>query len=127
MMLLLTTLLNLVLKTGTMLTDWTVGIIKPLYQGKGSKLCADNYRGITLLSCIRKLFTSTINERLTSYLNGVGFLGEEQAGFRAGSSTSDHFFVLHNVIDLYLYYKKCVYCALIDYKKAFDLVERRLL
>ena len=49
---------------------------------------------------------------------------EEQAGFRKGYSTQDHIFVLHSIIALYLRNKKRVYCAFIDYKKAFDMVDR---
>ena len=54
-------------------------------------------------------------------------LGEEQAGFRSGYSTIDHIFTLHTLVDLYLYKKERLYCAFIDYKKAFDFVDRTLL
>ena len=87
----------------------------------------NNYRGITLLSSIGKLFTSIINTRLTNYLNNVGLLGEDQAGFRAGYSRSDHIFTLKCIIDIYLQSKKRVYCGFVDYKKAFDLVNRSAL
>ena len=36
----------------------------------------------------------------------------------------DHVFVLSSAIDIYLQNRKRVYCAFIDYKKAFDLVDR---
>ena len=39
-------------------------------------------------------------------------------------STLDHIFVLHSLIDLYLSRRERVYCAFVDYKKAFDLVDR---
>jgi hypothetical protein len=84
----------------------------------------DNYRGITLLSCLGKLFTSLINNRLNIYLEETNLLGIEQAGFRDGFSTLDHIFTLHCLIDLYLHKKKRIYCCFIDYKKAFDLVDR---
>jgi len=51
-------------------------------------------------------------------------LGEEQAGFREGYSTNDHIFTLSSLIELYLHRQKRLYCAFIDYKKAFDLVDR---
>ena len=41
-----------------------MGTIIPLYKNKGSRMDPDNYRGITLLSCVGKLFTAAINERL---------------------------------------------------------------
>ena len=54
-------------------------------------------------------------------------LGREQAGFREGYSTIDHAFVLHLVIELYQSVRKRVFCAFIDYRKAFDSIDRSLL
>ena len=79
------------------------------------------YRGITLLSCIGKLFTYCLNHRLCSYIECQQIIGNEQAGFRSGHSTIDHIFALHTLIDLYLNKKKRLYGALIDYKKEFDV------
>ena len=115
---------NMVLSTGIVPKEWCLGIIKPLYKKKGSAADPDNYRGITLLSCISKLFTAMINYRLTNYLEGIGVIGCEQIGFREGYSTMDHLFVLSSIINLYLFKSRRLYCAFIDYKKAFDLVER---
>ena len=60
-------------------------------------------------------------------MNESGLLGHEQAGFRAGHSTMDHVFLLHHVIDFYRQRGKQVYCAFVDYSKAFDLVNRSAL
>ena len=68
---------------------------------------------------------------LTEFVNVNKIIGEEQAGFRSGYSTHDHIFTLHAIIDLYLNMfnkkQKRLYCAFIDYSKAFDLVDRALL
>ena len=114
---------NIVLETGIIPTDWTIGLIKPIHK-KGSTDDPDNYRGITLLSCIGKCFTAIINTCLTKYLDCVGIIGEEQAGFRHGYSTLDHIFVFHSILSIYLHKKRKVYVAFIDYKKAFDLIDR---
>ena len=52
-------------------------------------------------------------------------LGEEQAGFKYGYSTIDHIFVLKTIIELYQSDRKRVYCAYIDYRKAFESLEFR--
>ena len=54
----------------------------------------------------------------------MGQIGDEQAGFRFGYSTMDHIFTLHAIINMYLGKGKRVYCAFIDYKKAFDFIDR---
>lgn len=118
-------LFNLILDNGMVPTEWCIGVIVPLYKNnKGNLKDPDNYRGITLLSCIGKLFTALINNRIVGYLDRIGALGDEQAGFRDGFSTIDHIFVLNSVINIYLSKQKRLYCAFIDYKKAFDLVDR---
>ena len=120
----ITNLFNLILDSGVIPTNWCLGIIIPLYKNKGSVNDPDNYRGITLLSCLSKLFTSALNNIITIFLERFDSIGEEQAGFRAGYSTMDHVFVLNSIIDIYLQKRKRVYCAFIDYKKAFDQVDR---
>ena len=115
---------NIVLKTGIVPDIWCIGLILPLYKNKGDINDPDNYRGITLLSCIGKLFTAIVNVRLTSYVDAIGVIGEEQAGFRYSYSTIDHIFTLHTIIEFYLKKKKKLFCAFIDYKKAFDFVDR---
>ena len=113
---------NLVLLSGIVPTDRCIGFIKTIYKKKGSIDDPDNYHGITLLSCIGKLFTASINTRLTTCLDEASIIGEEQAGFRGGYSILDHIFVLHSLVELSR--RKRLYCAFISYKKAFDLVDR---
>ena len=120
----ITNLFNLVLKTGVVPSNWCVGVIIPLFKNKGSVNNVDNYRGITLLSVIGKLFTSALNERLSQFLDKTGVRGEEQAGFRPGYSTLYQIFILHTLIGLYLHNRKRLYCCFIDYSKAFDLIDR---
>ena len=54
----------------------------------------------------------------------MNILNEEQAGFRKIFSTTDHIFNLKCLIDLYLFRGKRTLFAFIDYKKAFDSVNR---
>ena len=48
-------LFNIVLNTGIVPKDWTIGIIHPIYKNKGCKNDPLKYRGITILSCFGKL------------------------------------------------------------------------
>ena len=121
-------LFNKVLNTGQIPESWTIGMILPLYKNKGDRGDFDNYRGITILSCLGKLFTAVINARLNKFASEVNLINENQTGFRKRYSTLDHIFLLNNVIDLLV--KKGgqkLYCAFVDYKKAFDTVWRSAL
>ena len=114
---------NLILNTGFVPDVWCQGLIMPLYKAKGSREDPNNYRGITLLSCLGKLFTACINSRIAQYMYDDAKIGYEQAGFRPEFSTIDHIFTLHAIIEYYKSKKGRVYCAFIDYSKAFDLID----
>ena len=98
-------------------------------KNKGKKSDANNYRGITILSCLGKLFTSVINDRLTKYADETKLINENQTGFRKNYSTLDHIFLLNNIIDILVKNAKGkkLFCAFVDYKKAFDTVWRSAL
>ena len=117
-------LFNLILDSGLIPDAMPKGTILPIYKNKGDICDPDSYRGITILSCFGKVFTAVLNQRLNNYLESTGLLIEEQAGFRKHYSTTDHIFSLKILVDFYLYKKKRLYCAFIDYRKAFDSVNR---
>ena len=60
---------------------------------------------------------------MNDFVNAIGLLGEEQAGFRNGYSTINHVLVRHYIVDIYLHERKQLFCTFIDYSKAFDLVD----
>ena len=107
---------NKVLATGILPEEWLIGVIFPLYKNKGDVNDLHNYRGITLLSCLGKLFTSILNDRLTHFSNECNVIQETQAGFRQDYSTLDHIFLLKSVIDLFFLWKrKKFFFLFIDY------------
>ena len=117
-------LFNYIMDTGVIPTSWVEGVIVPIYKNKGDSLDPNNYRPITLLSCMGKLFTAVLNSRLTTYLEENNLLDENQAGFRKNYSTVDHIFTLHCIIELLRFQKKKLFCTFIDFSKAFDSVWR---
>ena len=123
----LTKIFNIVLQSGHMPHEWVIGIIKPIYKNKGDINDPDNYRGITLLSCFGKLFTSILNDRLTTYINLKEMMSEAQAGFRKGYSTTDQIFTLKSIVELFLCQGRRLFCTFVDYSKAFDSINRATL
>lgn len=120
-------LFNIVFETGILPEAWLIGNIIPIFKNKGSRLEPQNYRPITLLSCIGKIFTSILNTRLCDYLDDLSILLENQAGFRQGYSTTDHIFSIYALFELLKLKKKKLFCIFVDFEKAFDFVQRNFL
>ena len=59
---------------------WLVGNIKPIYKNKGNSLDPKNFRPITILSFLGKLFTATLNERLCRFSEEALLMNENQFG-----------------------------------------------
>ena len=97
-------LFNTIFDTGCFPEIWAEGLIVPIYKKKGSKNNPNNYRGITLISCLAKFFTIILNNRLKIVAKWV--ISQIQAGFRPGYSTLDHVFTLMCILILYKSYKK---------------------
>ncbi|MEW8542876.1 MAG: reverse transcriptase family protein [Candidatus Thiodiazotropha sp.] len=117
-------LFNLVFDTALIPENWLIGEILPIYKNKGDINNPENYRPITLLSCLGKLFTAIINTRLTKYSDRYNVITDSQTGFRKGFSTSDNLFVINSLIEILKSKSRKLYCALIDFKQAFDTVWR---
>ena len=117
---------NKILDSGHFPEKWCEGIIVPIYK-KGNKADVNNYRGITILSCLSKIFTIILNRRITSISEENNLISDSQFGFRKGKSTVDALFVLLNVVHKFLNENKRLYCVFVDFKKAFDSVYRNAL
>jgi len=52
----------------------------------------NNYRGISLLNVVSKVFTSVLHERLREWADLGGHIPESQAGARKGYCTIDNIF-----------------------------------
>lgn len=119
-------LFNLLFDKGHFPDCWSEGYIVPIHK-KGNVNNVENYRGITLLSVLGKLFTRILNNRLTKWAEDYYIYIEAQAGFRSHMSTVDNIFVLHGLITHLLNEGKKLYCGFVDFSKAFDFVSRDII
>ena len=120
-------LFNSILENNEIVPDWLVGIIVPIHKN-GTKTDPSNYRGISLLCSLGKLFLSILNNRLLSYTVDNNLLSKNQLGFLPGNRTSDAHIIVHNLIRKYCHKKKSkIYSCFIDFSKAFDTIPRDLL
>ena len=85
--------------------SWLNGIIKPIYKNKGDVKDPMNYRPITIVSCLGKLFTAIlVSDKVIS--------------------TLDNIFSIFTLFQILKSKKKKLYCAFTDFEKAFDRVWR---
>jgi hypothetical protein len=95
---------------------------------KGSKNNECNYRGISLLCTVGKVFTKILNNRLMEWAESHGKLDEGQGAYRKKRYTCDNIFNLYAMIQKYLCKKGGrFYCAFIDFSQAFDSIPHQKL
>ena len=105
---------------------WSTGLIIPIFKA-GDEHDVNNYRGISLLSCVGKLFTCIINNRLNKWAESQNVFDQSQYGFRDKKSTVDAMFILQSVVDTFLENGNMLYVSFIDLKKAFDSTNHEVL
>ena len=98
-------------------------MIVPIFK-KGDANDPKNYRGISLMSCFCKLFTSILNNRLIEWSSTNNIISDVQFGFQPNLSAVDAIFSLRSLITKFTQSRKKLYCFFIDYKKAFDSIIR---
>ena len=101
--------------------DWQTGLIIRLPK-KGNLADCSNWRGVTLLPIVGKLLGSIILERLKSKLDDK--MRGQQFGFRPGRSCTDAIFTLRRILEMSKEFQKKLVLHFIDFKKAFDSVNR---
>ena len=75
-------LFNLIFDTGFIPESWVAGNIILIYKNIGDSNDPKNFRSITLVSCLGKLFTAILSERLSKYSDDFFVMHENQCGFR---------------------------------------------
>lgn len=123
----LTPLFNAIFNSGDFPSKWAQSIICPIHK-KGSQDDPDNFRGISLINIISKIFTSVLTERLSNWCEDENVIDEAQAGFRRGYSAIDNIFILQSLAQKYLSKPGGrFYCLYVDFSKAFDRIEHQKL
>jgi len=105
--------------------DWKNAVIVPLYKGKGERSECKNYRGISLLSVVGKVYARVLMERVRRITEGL--MDDEQGGFRKGRGCVDQIFAVKQVCEKVLEKGKNVYLGFMDLEKAYDRVNREAL
>ena len=118
-------LINVSLFEGVLPDDWKSARINMIPKKGNSSCSPDDYRPISLTSCLGKLVERIISHRLYLLLDTNKFFKSQQAGFRKNRSTSDNIVFLTQKIEETFARKKKLGCIFFDIAKAFDSVWHR--
>ena len=102
--------------------DWVIACMVPLYKGKGDMHECSNFRGISLLTVVGKVYGRILINRIRDKTENV--IAEVQSGFRGGRGSTDQIFIDRQIYEKYLRKSKDVYFAFLDLEKAYDRVDR---
>jgi hypothetical protein len=96
-------------------------VLLPFFK-KGNAADANNYRGIQLVSQLRKIIALILSKQLCSQLEPS--LLEYQCGFRPQRGCADQLFTLRQLARLSVEWQQQLYTAFVDLRKAFDSISR---
>ena len=107
--------------------DWKIAVVTPLFKNKGEKSDINNYRAISVLSPLAKIFEKLIAKQISNYFESNSLFFKGQHGFRSGFSCQTAIHEYISDINSSLDRKLLSLSLFIDFKKAFDLVDPNLL
>ena len=86
-----------------------------------------NYRPISLISNIAKIFEKIIHNRITNFINSCDLLTKNQYGFRKNRSIKEALFQLSNMIYKNIDTSTPIAITFLDLVKAFDTIDHQIL
>ena len=105
--------------------DWKLAEVVPLYKNKGKRSECGNYRGISLLSVLGKVFASINLNRCKDALDQM--LREEQCGFRKSRGCTDQLVALRQILEECMSFQLDISFCFIDFRAAFNSVDRKMM
>jgi len=118
----ITKLINLSILKSVFPEQCKIAKLKPLFK-KGSNLEPKNYRPISLLPLISKLFEKIIQNQTQKYLDENNILYRYQSGFRKSHSTDTCLLLLNDKVLTGVDNGMLTGMILIDLQKAFDTID----
>ena len=107
--------------------EWKSAIVTPLFKRKGDPTDCNNYRSISVIPPVAKVFEKLLCNRLLFHFSANQLLSLHQHGFRGNHSCET---AVHSLLDDWkslIDNKKLILSIFIDYTKAFDLIDHELL
>ena len=94
----------------------------PVFKNVGERSTAKNYRPVSLLSVVSKVFQKLLNNKIVVHLDKCGLFSDFQYGFRSFRSTADLLIVVSNRIAGAFNKSGAARAMAPDISKAFDRI-----
>ena len=119
-------LFNASFQCGRFPSIWKTARVTPLFKG-GSQTERDNYRPISVLPCISKVYESFANNDLQRFATDNGLISDHQFAYTRYSSTTVALIIAVDSWKLAIDKGEKVVCTFLDLRKAFDVIEHAML
>ena len=103
---------------------WRDALLVPVPK-KGDLSVCDNWRGISLLDMMGKLFARVLNDRLQAVVEDS--VADSQCGFRAGRGCVDMVFSVRQLVEKTTEHHSKIFLLFVDLRKAYDSVPQESL
>ncbi|KAI5637109.1 reverse transcriptase (RNA-dependent DNA polymerase) domain-containing protein [Phthorimaea operculella] len=101
--------------------------VQPVYKGKGEMSMLKNFRPISLIPVLSKVFERILSNKLMSYLNRYNLMNEQQYAYQRGRSTVDAARDVITRVMAHIESRRQVAAIFCDLSRAFELVSHPLL
>ena len=115
-------LFNNCLKDSCFPDCWKVSSVVPVFKNVGERSTAKNFRPVSLLSVVSKVFEKLVNNRIADHLEKCGLFSDFQYGFRSSRSTANLLTVVSDRIARAFNGSGATRAVALDISKAFDRV-----
>ena len=102
---------NQVLQRGVP-ASWCVGVVHPILKA-GGRNDPGNYRGITVVVILAKLYTMVLEARATAWAEDRRCRAKGQAGLRKDFCTTDQLFIIRTILQQAKHSKRKLYCCFV--------------
>ena len=110
---------NLVLVSEKYLNSWCKNFLVPVFKS-GTPHNPDNYRGISIGSCVGKVYSMVLFNHLINAIDKFNLLSKNQIGFIKGFRTAEHTFIINSIVDHFvktmkqdIYYNNNQWCSVV--------------
>ena len=115
-------LFNKCLKESCFPDCWKVSSVVPVFKNVGERSTSKNYRPVSLLPVVSKVFEKLVNNKIVDHLENCGLFSDFQYGFRSFRSTADLLTVVSDRIARVFNRSGATRAVALDISKGIDRV-----